>query len=194
MRVILVSASPRRRALLELLGWKVELRPPAVDESLTPGLPPHQQAMILAVRKLSAILPSLAPEEVALAADTMVVHAGEVLGKPHDEIEARQFLKRLSGDWHTVYTGVAVGTIHRTWCFYEETAVRFHPLSEALISHYVQTTPPLDKAGAYGAQDLIGLIGIAEIKGDFYNVMGLPVQRIARFWEKTFGKFFLDEM
>ncbi|MCS6894868.1 MAG: Maf family protein [Bacteroidia bacterium] len=193
MKVILVSASPRRRALLELLGWEVELRPAAVDETPTEGLLPSQQAMSLALRKLSTILPALKSDEIAISADTIVVHAGQLLGKPHDEIEAEQFLRRLSGGWHTVYTGVAVGSLHRSWCFYEETAVRFHHLSDGLIAHYLKKSPPLDKAGAYGAQDLIGLVGIAEIKGDFYNVMGLPVQRLARFWEQTFGKIFVGE-
>lgn len=190
MKVILVSASPRRRALLEMLGWQVELRPADVDESLVEGLSPPQQAMTLAARKLATALPTLQADEIALAADTIVFHAGEILGKPQDLNQARAFLRRLSGDWHVVYTGVAIATIDRAWAFYEETAVRFHPLPEELIEVYLQLSPPLDKAGAYGAQDLIGLAGIAEIKGDFYNVMGLPVQRIMRFWMQAFGKFF----
>lgn len=190
MKVILVSASPRRRALLELLGWRVELRPAEVEESPVEGLSPSQQAMTLAMRKLATALPALRPGEVALAADTIVFHGGEILGKPRNVEEARTFLRRLSGDWHTVYTGVAIGTVERAWAFSEATAVRFHPLPDALIETYLRVSPPLDKAGAYGAQDLIGLAGIAEIRGDFYNVMGLPVQRITRFWMQTFGKLF----
>ncbi|MCX8113149.1 MAG: Maf family protein [Bacteroidia bacterium] len=190
MKVILVSASPRRRALLELLGWNVELRPAAVEETFVEGLSPPQQAMLLALRKLSTVIPTLREEEIALAADTIVVQAGQIFGKPRNLTEARSFLRRLSGEWHTVYTGVAIGDSRRAWSFYEETAVRFHPLPEEVIEVYLEKSPPLDKAGAYGAQDLIGLIGIAEIRGDFYNVMGLPVQKLARFWYQIFGSLF----
>ncbi|MCS7153353.1 MAG: Maf family protein [Bacteroidia bacterium] len=193
MKVILVSASPRRKALLELLGWQIELRPAAVEETLVEGISPSQQAMVLALRKLSTALPTLQKGEVAIAADTIVYHAGQILGKPRDIEEARHFLYRLSGQWHIVYTGVAVGTVERSWSFYEETAVRFHSLSKELVESYLQRTPPLDKAGAYGAQDLIGLVGIAEIRGDFYNVMGLPVQKLARFWQQVFGVLFAPE-
>ncbi|MCS7297574.1 MAG: Maf family protein [Bacteroidia bacterium] len=191
MRLILISASPRRRELLERLGWTVEVRPAEVEETLTEGLSPPQQAMLLALRKLATVLPTLASDEVALAADTIVYHAGTILGKPKSLSEAQDFLNRLSNSWHTVYTGVAIGTTHRCWTLYEETAVRFHPLPEELIQIYLTKMPPLDKAGAYGAQDLIGLLGIAEIHGDFYNVMGLPLQRIARFWQQVFGKVFV---
>lgn len=176
--------------LLEQLGWEVELRPANVDETPIEGLSPPHQAIALAVRKLAVALPQLQPDEMALAADTIVVHAGEVLGKPRDIDEARHFLKRLSGDWHTVYTGVALGTVIHTWAFYEETAVRFHPLPDELIDYYLKKSPPLDKAGAYGAQDLIGLAGIAAIHGDFYNVMGLPVQKLVRLWMQITGKLF----
>ncbi|MCS6789854.1 MAG: Maf family protein [Bacteroidia bacterium] len=188
MRVILASASPRRKELLERLGWSVEIRPTHAEETLTPGLSPAQQAMTLAARKAAPLLPSQKPDEVILSADTLVVHAGEILGKPRDLDEARQFLHRLSDSWHNVYTGVGVFTYERSWLFYEETAVRFHPLPPELIEIYLQRYPPLDKAGAYGAQDLIGLVGIAEIRGDFYNVMGLPVQRLMRFWYQVWSQ------
>lgn len=190
MKVILASASPRRRELLERLGWKVTVRPSEVEENLLHGLLPPQQAMALALRKLASQLPILSSDEVIIAADTIVVHSGDILSKPRNLMEAEAFLRRLSGDWHTVYTGVAVGTVSRTWAFYEETAVRFHRLPDQIIQHYLQVFPPLDKAGAYGAQDLIGLAGIAEIRGDFYNVMGLPVQKLVQFWQRTFGKIF----
>ncbi|MEN2993098.1 MAG: Maf family protein [Bacteroidia bacterium] len=187
MRVILASASPRRRALLEALGWKIDVRPVDVPEILQPGLPPAEQAMCLAARKATALLDALDPDVVLLAADTLVVHHGTILGKPSDLAEARRFLQRLSGDWHTVFTGVAVATAQRLWLFHESTAVRFHKLPPEWIEWYLGHSPPLDKAGAYGAQDFIGLAGIAEIHGDFYNVMGLPVQRLLQFWHTTFG-------
>ncbi|MCS7163055.1 MAG: Maf family protein [Bacteroidia bacterium] len=189
MRVILASASPRRRALLEALGWRIDVRPVDVPEVLQPGLPPAEQAMYLAARKAMALLEMIGPDSVVLAADTLVVHQGTILGKPADLAEARHFLQRLSGDWHTVFTGVAVATASQLWLFYESTAVRFHKLLPEWIEWYLANTPPLDKAGAYGAQDFIGLAGIAEIHGDFYNVMGLPVQRLLQFWYRTFGHY-----
>jgi septum formation protein len=144
--------------------------------------------MALAARKVARLLPTLSPVEIAIAADTIVVHKGEILGKPADLAQARAFLLRLSGDWHTVHTGVAVAHAQRCWLFYETTHVRFHPLDPALIDFYLQTSPPLDKAGAYGAQDLIGMTGIAEIVGDFYNVVGLPIQKLTQFWYRTLGE------
>ncbi len=187
MKVILVSASPRRKELLERLGWPVEVRPAAVPEEAYPPLDPPQVAMLLAARKVGAVWPTLKDQEVALAADTLVVWEGQILGKPRTLEEAATFLRNLSGRLHEVYTGVAVATPRRTWLFYERTVVRFHPLSEELIQAYLREEPPLDKAGAYGAQDRIGLAGIAELYGDFYNVMGLPVQKLVRFWLRVFG-------
>ncbi|MCS7188570.1 MAG: Maf family protein [Bacteroidia bacterium] len=190
MKVILASASPRRKALLSLLGWKVEVRPTQVSEEGFLDLPPRERAMSLAARKISALIPVLNRDEVGIAADTLVYHAGQVLGKPANQEEARALLRRLSGEWHQVYTGLAVATWERLWLFVEETAVRFHRLSEELIEIYLASGSYVDKAGGYGAQDFIGLVGIAEIRGDFYNVMGLPVQRLLQFWYQTFGRYY----
>lgn len=188
MKLVLASASPRRKALLSLLPWPVAVRPTHVPEDGLEHLPPAQQAMALAVRKVSPLLPTLLPEEIAIAADTLVVLEGTRLGKPQTPAEAEQFLRRLSGRWHTVYTGVAIATTHRLWTFYEETAVRFRSLPDALIKAYIETGSPMDKAGGYGAQDLIGVAGIAEIIGDFYNVMGLPMQKLTLFLERLLGE------
>lgn len=187
MRVILASASPRRRALLELLGWQVEVQPTQASEIGLEHLPPAEQAMALSARKVAFLLPQLTEDLLALAADTLVVQAGTVLGKPTSSEEAVQFLSRLSGSWHSVYTGVALATQQRLWLFYEHTAVRFHTLPPSLIERYVASGASFDKAGGYGAQDLIGLVGIAEIHGDFYNVMGLPVQKLAQYVHALFG-------
>lgn len=187
MQVILVSASPRRRALLELLGWKVQVQPTQVSEAGLEYLAPPQQAMALAARKVAALPTPLPEGTLAIAADTLVVHAGTVLGKPTSPEEAAQFLRRLSGTWHSVYTGVALATAERLWLFYEHTAVRFHTLPPALIERYIASGAPFDKAGGYGAQDLIGVAGIAEIHGDFYNVMGLPVQKLVQYIHAIFG-------
>ena len=185
-KVILVSRSPRRQALIRVLGYPVEVMEPPDQEDEVEGLLPPEAAMTLAVRKVRWAFP-LPTGVLAVGADTMVVAAGEVLGKPRSLEEARAFLRRLSGKWHVVYTGVALGWGQQMRVFYEETAVRFHQLSEAVIEAYLRTGSSLDKAGAYGAQDLIGLIGIAEIRGDFYNVMGLPVQRVYQDGVKLLG-------
>lgn len=185
----LASSSPRRQALLAQWGLRFEVRPPCVQEEDLQGLAPAEMAMSLAARKASACYPP--PEGiVVLAADTIVSLEGEILGKPASTSEARRFLKRLSNRWHVVHTGVALAWQDQMHLFYEQTAVRFHALSEAFIDHYLQTSPPLDKAGAYGAQDLIGLFGIAEIQGDYYNVMGLPMQKLGKKWQELFGELF----
>ncbi|GIV23154.1 MAG: Maf family protein [Bacteroidia bacterium] len=187
MKIVLASASPRRKALLSLLPWPVEVRPTHVPEDGLDHLSPAQQAMALAARKVSPLLPTLLQEEVAIAADTLVILEGTRLGKPQTSEEAEQFLRRLSGRWHTVYTGVAVATTRHLWTFYEETGVRFRPLPDALIKVYIETGSSMDKAGGYGAQDLIGVAGIEQIIGDFYTVMGLPVQKLTLFLERLFG-------
>jgi len=171
---------------LETLGLTVEVFAPPDQEGGLSYLPPMHAVMALAARKAMAAFP-LREETIVIAADTMVVLDNEVLGKPQSLMEAREFLRRLSGQWHFVYTGVAIGGVTFLELFYEETAVRFHKVSEPLIEAYLATGSSLDKAGGYGAQDLIGVSGIAEIRGDFYNVMGLPVQRLCRVWENLFG-------
>lgn len=185
-KVILVSRSPRRQALIRVLGYPVEVMEPPDQEDGVEGLLPAEAAMTLAARKVRWAFP-LPTGVLAVGADTMVVAGGEVLGKPRSLEEAWVFLRRLSGKWHVVYTGVALAWGQQMRVFYEETAVRFHQLSEAVIEVYLRTGSSLDKAGAYGAQDLIGLIGIAEIRGDFYNVMGLPVQRVYQEGVKLLG-------
>ncbi len=184
--VWLASRSPRRQALVRVLGYPVRVMEPPDEEGGVEGLLPPEAVMTLAARKVRWGLP-LPAGVLAVGADTIVVVDGETLGKPRSLEEARAFLQRLSGRWHVVYTGVALAWEQRMRVFYEETAVRFHTLSEAVIEAYLRTGSSLDKAGAYGAQDLIGLIGIAAIRGDFYNVMGLPVQRVYREGVKLLG-------
>jgi len=182
----LASRSLRRQALVRVLGYPVRVVEPPDEEGGVAGLLPPEAAMTLAARKVRWALP-LPAGVLALGADTIVFVDGEVLGKPRSLEEARAFLERLSGRWHVVYTGVALAWAQQMRVFCEETAVRFHTLSEAVIEAYLRTGSSLDKAGAYGAQDLIGLIGIAAIRGDFYNVMGLPVQRVYREGVKLLG-------
>ena len=183
----LASRSPRRQALVRVLGYPVRVVEPPDEEGGIEGLWPSEAAMTLAARKVRWALP-LPAGVLAMGADTIVVADGEVLGKPRNLEEARAYLERLSGRWHVVYTGVALAWGQRMRVFCEETAVRFHVLSEAVVETYLHTGSGLDKAGAYGAQDLIGLIGIAEIRGDFYNVVGLPLQRVYQEGVKLLGR------
>ncbi len=190
--IVLASRSPRRQALIQVLGIPVRVVEPPDAEEGVPGLLPMQVAMTLAARKIRWTLP-LSPGSLAISADTVVVIDGEILGKPRTLDEARTFLQRLSGRWHQVYTGVALAWESRLRLFYEETAVRFHKIADPIIELYLQTGSSLDKAGGYGAQDLIGLLGIAEIRGDFYNVMGLPVQRIYQEGVRLLGREWVTE-
>ncbi len=190
--IVLASRSPRRQALIQVLGIPVRVvEPPDAEEGIS-GLLPMQVAMTLAARKIRWTLP-LSPGSLAISADTIVVIDGEILGKPRTPAEARTFLQQLSGRWHQVYTGVAVAWESRIRIFCEETAVRFHEIADPIIELYLQTGSSLDKAGGYGAQDLIGLLGIAEIRGDFYNVMGLPVQRIYQEGVRLLGRDWVGE-
>lgn len=187
MKLLLASKSPRRRELLSLLGCEVEYISIDVDEHIDTPLPPNEVAEYLARRKASAYNNILHKDEVLVTADTVVVHNGRVLGKPNDRAEAVAMLHELSGQRHTVYTGVCLRT---SWendfplchdnltSFTEATDVYFNTLSDTDIDYYVDTYHPFDKAGAYGIQEWIGMVGIDRIDGCYYNVVGLPVARL----------------
>ena len=176
MRLLLASKSPRRRELLSLLGLPMATVDIDVDEHLTSPLPPDTVAEHLARRKADAY-PShqLADGDVLVTADTVVVHNDTIMGKPHSRSEAIAMLQALSGDSHTVYTGVCLRSNSRNLSFTESTKVFFNTLSLADIEYYVDTYQPYDKAGAYGIQEWIGMVGIRAIEGCYYNVVGLPV-------------------
>ncbi|MBP3763868.1 MAG: septum formation protein Maf [Bacteroidales bacterium] len=179
MRLLLASQSPRRRQLLDALGFPVEFISPDVKEEVPSDLPACQAAEYLARLKAEACpTDHIAPDQVLIAADTVVVLHGHALGKPRDRHEAVAMLKALSGQPHSVFTGVCLRTPTLTHSFSEETIVHFAPLSDADIAHYVDTYRPFDKAGAYGIQEWIGMVGITRIEGCYYNVMGLPVARL----------------
>lgn len=183
--MILASASPRRRELLEGVGLTATVIPSSIDETPLPGELPEHLVRRLAEGKLRASLPHLLamPEEqTALAADTIVwTQDGQVLGKPTDETDAARMLMLLSGRTHHVSTGVALavrqGSEVRTTSFVERTAVTFHDLTKAQIDAYVRTGEPMDKAGAYGIQGE-GRLLVSAIQGDYFNVVGLPVSRV----------------
>ncbi len=180
MRLILASGSPRRRHLLTELGLPYEIRLREVDESFPPHLRRAEVAEYLARHKAEAYRPDLAPDELLLTADTIVCLDEEVLNKPADAAEARAMLGRLQGRAHQVYTGVCLlpGDGRPPVVFSDETTVYFQPLTSAEIAHYVARYQPFDKAGAYGAQDWLGLVGIARLEGSYFNVMGLPTHRV----------------
>ncbi|PJJ60488.1 Maf family nucleotide pyrophosphatase [Hymenobacter chitinivorans] len=179
LRLILASNSPRRRQLLTDLGLHYEVRLQEVDESFPPTLRRAEVAEYLAAHKAEAYRAGLAPDEVVLTADTIVCLDDDVLNKPADEAEAIAMLTRLQGRTHDVYTGVCLltGTGHRV-VFSDQTRVYFRSLTPAEIEFYVRQYQPLDKAGAYGAQDWIGMVAVTKLEGSYFNVMGLPVHRV----------------
>ncbi len=182
-RLILASASPRRRELLQKLDIRFEIRPAFVDESMLPGEDASTYPLRTAVKKAMAVAEQIGKEEKALivAADTVVVIDDDILGKPADAAEAKAMLCRLAGREHIVITGLGlVDTLSgRTLSAAEQTIVYFNALSEEQIDAYIATGEPLDKAGAYGIQGKGSLL-VRKIDGDFYNVMGLPLSRLDR--------------
>jgi len=183
MRLILASNSPRRKQLLTDLGLPFEVRLREVDEEFPPHLRRAEVAEYLAARKAAAYAPDLAADEVLLTADTIVCLDDDVLNKPADAAEATAMLTRLQGRAHAVYTGVclltgAAGPSQRQTVFSDCATVHFRALSAAEITYYIARCQPFDKAGAYGAQDWIGLAGITRIEGSYFTVMGLPTHRV----------------
>ncbi len=179
MKLILASNSPRRRQLLTDLGLAYETRLLAVEEDFPPHLRRAAVAEYLAAHKAAAYAAGLAPDEVVLTADTIVCLGDDVLNKPADAAEAVAMLTRLQGRAHDVFTGVCLlAGDGRQVVFSDQTTVHFRALSAAEIGHYVATAQPFDKAGAYGAQDWIGMVGVTRLEGSYFNVMGLPVHRV----------------
>ncbi|MCS6991018.1 MAG: Maf family nucleotide pyrophosphatase [Chitinophagales bacterium] len=178
MQLVLASASPRRRQLLEAVGLKFRVVVPEVKEHYPGHLAAAEVAPFLSHKKALSLVGQLAADELLVAADTCVILQEQVLGKPQGEQEAIAMLQALSGTEHFVVTGVTLMHKEKMHTFSETTAVKFRPLPLELIRHYVQTYRPFDKAGAYGIQEFIGYIGVQGIRGCFYNVMGLPVGRL----------------
>ena len=176
--LILASKSPRRKELLSLITRDFEIIPAVGEEKADRSLPPSEYVTELARHKAEEIACSR-PDDIVIGADTVVAIGNEILGKPKDEADARRMLKLLSGCEHSVYTGTYITSRNKNTGFCEETKVRFFALSEREIDDYIATGEPFDKAGAYGIQDL-GALLVSGITGDYYNVMGLPVGRLAR--------------
>ncbi len=178
-RLVLASGSPRRKELLAGLGYEFEVRLlNGIDESHPEGLSGEEIAKHISRGKAEAYKTTIAEDELVITADTIVYLEGKVLGKPKDETEARGMLRDLSGKKHQVITGVTLLTKEKMHTFASVSDVTFANLSDEEISYYVDKYKPTDKAGAYGIQEWIGFIGVERIEGSYFNVMGLPVQRL----------------
>ena len=180
-KVILASNSPRRKELLAGLGVDYEVRTlPDVDESYPESLQGADIPLYIAKEKADAYVAMMQPGELMITADTIVWLDGQVLGKPIDREDALRMLRTMSGRSHEVFTGVCITTTEWQRSFTAQTKVRFATLSEDEIAYYVDKFQPMDKAGAYGVQEWIGFIGVENISGSYYNIMGLPVQKLYR--------------
>lgn len=178
-KIILASNSPRRRELLSGLGVDYEVKiVPGIDETYPESLNGEEIPVYIAQEKANAYRASLQPDELVITADTIVYVDGMVLGKPVDEADACRMLRMLSGRTHQVITGVCLTTVDFQKSFASVTEVTFDTLSDEGIGYYVEKYRPMDKAGSYGVQEWIGFVGVTGLKGSYYNVMGLPVQRL----------------
>lgn len=176
-KIILVSASPRRKQILQDAGFRFEVVSTPVDESFDPDMPPEKVPEILARRKVEAF-GNEDSGQIIIGADTVVIVNGQIFNKPENRYEAADMLSRLSNNTHQVVTGVCIRTRHGVATFSDITRVHFKALSEEEISYYIDHFSPFDKAGGYGVQDFIGMVGIDRLEGSFYTVMGLPVHQV----------------
>jgi septum formation protein len=177
--VILASQSARRQYLLKELGIDFEILPDhETDEIYPAGLSKEEIPVYLAEKKAQSVMPDIPEKTLLITADTIVWFKNKVVDKPGNRTEALSILHELSGSMHEVITGVCISMSHKRHSFYCSTLVWFADLSDDEINDYVETYRPYDKAGAYGIQEWIGYIGIEKIEGSYFNVMGLPVQRL----------------
>jgi len=177
-RFYLASASPRRQQLLKELGIDFEVKLSHVSESYPAEIHPTMVPLYLAQKKTLPLGKNLNHNEVLIAADTVVILEGEILGKPQNYQEAFEMLSKLSGQKHQVVTGVCLSKGYYSTVFGDTTYVTFGELSQQTIHYYIENYKPFDKAGAYGIQEWIGMIGVSKIEGSFYNVMGLPLEKL----------------
>ncbi len=185
-KVILASNSPRRKELLAGLGVDFEVRTlPDVDESYPDCLQGGDIPLYISKEKANAYRNLMQPDELMITADTIVWMDGEVLGKPKDRDDALRMLRAMAGHTHEVFTGVCLTTAGHQHSFIARTEVCFSLLTEEEIVYYIDNCHPMDKAGAYGVQEWIGFIGVESISGSYYNVMGLPVQKLYRELQKV---------
>lgn len=181
--LILASASPRRRELMEKLETPYLCRTSDAEETLPEGMPAEEAPSYLAEKKAETVFHTLTKEEraeaVVIGSDTVVLCDGKILGKPRDAAEAKRMLLKLSGKTHEVLTGVCLCSAKKRVSFISCTKVEFYPLSEAEIDRYIATGEPMDKAGAYGIQGA-GALLVKRIDGDYYTVVGFPIAELSR--------------
>jgi septum formation protein len=175
--LILGSTSPRRQYLMREVGFSFTIEKPDVEESFPPDLPVEDVAKYLATKKAEYFRPSIT-DQVVVTADTVVIINNYILNKPQDRLEAIEMLTVLSGKTHRVMTGVCIISAEKEESFDDTTEVTFKALTRTEIEFYVDTYKPYDKAGAYGAQDWIGMVAIEKIQGSYFNVMGLPIHKV----------------
>ncbi len=184
MQIVLASASPRRKELMEMLGIEnLKIIPARGEEHPPRGASPEETVIALATAKAREVAARCPAEDVVVGADTLVWVDGRIFGKPHSQAEAAAMLRTLSGRTHQVFTGVCVLRGERAMSACEESRVRFRALTEEEIAAYIATGEPMDKAGAYGAQGR-GALFVESIEGDFFNVMGLPLCRLGQMLKK----------
>ena len=188
MRIILASKSPRRIEILEAVGAIFEVIPANIDESVDENILPHKAVCEISERKARYVanLLSNPKDTLIISADTVVVFDGKIIGKPKDKQHAKEILTLLSGNSHFVYTGFTLYKDGNYFTDYESTKVDFRVLSEEEIDAYIESGEPFDKAGAYGIQEK-GALFVSGIHGDYYNVMGLPICRLAEECKNKFG-------
>ncbi len=188
LSLTLASKSPRRQYLLQEAGFEHKVVAIDVEEDYPEDMAKEDVARFLARKKATAYLPELKDDELVIAADTVVVLNGKILGKPTDKRHAKQLLSILSGQTHKVITGVCMASKAAMLDFDDTTLVTFKMLSESEIDYYVEKYNPYDKAGAYGVQEWMGMIAIQKIEGSYFNVMGLPVhllyEKLTTFFQK----------
>ena len=189
--LILASQSPRRRQLMEQIGLSFTVKIADIDETMDPSKPPEAQVAEVSARKAAAIAETSRPEDVIIAADTIVVVDDTILGKPHSKEDAKAMLNLLSGRSHRVMTGVTVCRGEESVSHTEITEIRFRALSDAEIDAYVESGDPMDKAGSYGIQNAAAIF-VSGMHGDYFNVMGLPLcsltQLLRRFGVEVRGE------
>ena len=176
INIILGSKSPRRIELLNLMGLKFQVRQLNIDEIYPKSLSPIQTALFLSKKKAHSY--NIEKNELLICADTIVYIKNLILGKPKSKNEAKHMLQTLSNKRHCVVTGVTIKTLRKELSFYERSIVYFKKLDTQEIKFYIQNYNPLDKAGGYGVQDWLGLVGVKKISGSFYNIMGLPTLKV----------------
>lgn len=182
--IILASQSPRRKQLLEQLGYSFTQKSKDTDEDFSAEMPQREVAEYLSNKKAAAFEKEIQPNDLIIASDTIVLIENEILNKPKDHREAFEMISKLSGKQHEVITGVCLKSAKKIVSFSVTTAVFFKKLKEEEINYYINQYKPFDKAGAYGIQEWIGLIGVDKIEGSFYNVMGFPAKLVYEAIEK----------